>query len=213
MSFCIKCGKDIGNANFCTACGTPAYRSNENIPGLSYFSDEELNSIMGSGKTLREEIYQAYKKAIADSTPDPIGTIYDGDIDKQLNTLVTALNHEKFGDRFPINDAEKKILREFIKLSLECNTNCVIDRMGDGTFNIRYNGIQVGRIKLRSNRTRMQIIIGTYGVYQIDNLPVEDLMKLINYWFISIINLKVQKALEPFWCMGEMGAPAGHVTL
>ena len=57
-----------------------------------------------------------------------------------------------------------------------------LTRMADGAISVRNDRAYIGKIKLHGRKTWMQYLTGLYDAEVVENLPLEEYIKLLRYW-------------------------------
>lgn len=92
--------------------------------------------------------------------------------------------------QYEVSDEEKRFLKCFYDELLESKVKPFINsnRLSDGTINVKYRGMPVGRIRLQGRKHTMQILIGTNGNNKVIEGTVEDFLPYLHKWVRYIIN-------------------------
>lgn len=90
---------------------------------------------------------------------------------------------------FETTDEEDAFFRELVKQTTEAKLNPLMfyfEPMSDKSFYVQYGSYPIGRIKLKGNKTHMQILKELYGVKEEYDLTLEEYISQIPKWIKHI---------------------------
>lgn len=93
------------------------------------------------------------------------------------------------GVTFETTDEEDAFFRELVKQTTEANLNAPMfyfEPMSNKSFSVQYGSYPIGRIKLKGNKTHMQILKGLMGVKEEYDLTLEEYISHIPEWIKRI---------------------------